>query len=237
MATSLDVKKLFAAGAHFGHRTSRWHPKMAPYIHSKRGGVHIIDLTKTVECLNDALGFLRTTAASGKAILFVGTKRQLRPIVLKAAASCSMPYVTERWLGGLLTNFPTISGRVNRLKQLESQMASGELSSKYSKLELQRLGEEIEQLEVNFGGVKGMGNLPAALFVVDVHGEQTATREANKLGIPVVGIVDSNADPTPIDYPIPANDDAIKTVELIASEVAEAVQAGKARIKPTEESK
>lgn len=230
MVSPPDIKTLFEAGAHFGHRTSRWHPKMAPYIHSKRGGIHVIDLVKTQSALASALKFIEELAAEGKTILFVGTKRQAQPIVAEAAIECGMPYVNSRWLGGMLTNFETISKRVRRLGDLEKGMDSGELASKYSKLEVQRFAEEIEQLKINFEGVKNMEQLPSAVFVLDVHSESIAVREAKKLGLPVIGIVDTNTDPTTIDWPIPANDDAIKTLKLIAESMAEAIKAGKTRI-------
>jgi small subunit ribosomal protein S2 len=235
MVTVPDVKALFAAGAHFGHRTSRWHPKMAPYIHSKRGGIHIIDLERTHEQLREAAKFAEGVAAEGKLVLFVGTKRQARPIVEQAARGSGMPFVSERWLGGMLTNFQTILKRVQRLRSLEQQMASGELAGKYSKLEVLRLQGEIDSLNRNFGGIKDMSALPGAVFVADVHGEPTAVREAVKLSIPVIGIVDSNTDPSLLTVPIPANDDAIKALLLITETIAAAVKEGKSRAKPAEE--
>jgi len=232
MATNeVDIKKLLEAGAHFGHKTERWHPKMAPYIHSKRGGAHIIDLTKTVEGLDEALSFLTKTASEGKQILLVGTKRQARDIVKKAAEATGMPYVTERWLGGMLTNWNTIGGRVKHLQDLENRMASGELANKYNKLEVQRFQEEIDQLNVMYGGVKELHARPGAVFVVDVVHDANAVREATKLGVPIVAIVDTNADPTLIKYPIPANDDAIKSIQLIVDYVQAAIEAGKAKVK------
>lgn len=232
MATvDVDIKKLLEAGAHFGHKTSRWHPKMAPYIHSKRGGSHIIDLTKTVASLDDALAFLTDTAAAGKQVLFVGTKRQAQDIVKQAAEATNMPYVTNRWLGGMLTNWNTIGGRVKHLKDLESRMASGELANKYSKLEVQRFQEEIDQMGEIYGGIKEMNSRPGAVFVVDVTHDVNAVREANKMGIPVVALVDTNADPTNVKFPIPCNDDAIKAIQLIVDYVQQAVEAGKAKAK------
>ncbi len=225
--TDVDIKQLLEAGAHFGHKTERWHPKMAPYIHSKRGGSHIIDLTKTVEKLEPALAFLQETAAQGKQILLVGTKRQAQEIIAKAAEATGMPYVTQRWLGGLLTNVATISGRIKHLKDLETKMDSGALAVKYNKLELQRFQEEIDAMNVMYGGVKHMAVRPGALFVVDILHEANAVREAKKLDIPVVAIVDTNADPSLVTYPIPCNDDAIKTIELITSYVVQAIETGK----------
>jgi len=231
MATDVDIKKLLEAGAHFGHKTSRWHPKMAPYIHSKRDGSHIIDLTKTVAGLEEALEFLTKTSAAGKQVLFVGTKRQAQDIIKKAAEATGQPYVTERWLGGMLTNWNTIGGRVKHLQDLENRMASGELAAKYNKLEVQRFQEEIDQLNSIYGGIKELSARPGAVFVVDIIAETNAIKEANKLGIPVVAIVDTNADPSVVKYPIPANDDAIKTIQLITDYVQQAVQAGKTQTK------
>jgi small subunit ribosomal protein S2 len=229
MAVDVDIKKLLEAGAHFGHKTDRWHPKMAQYIHSKRGGTHIIDLAKTVEGLDVALAFLTKTAAAGKQVLLVGTKRQAQDIIKKAAVETDMPYVTERWLGGMLTNWNTIGGRVKHLQDLENRMASGELANKYNKLEVQRFQEEIEQMNVLYGGVKELNSRPGAIFIVDIVNDVNAVREAKKLGIPIVAIVDTNADPSQATYPIPANDDAIKTIQLIVDYVQAAIQSGKAQ--------
>lgn len=227
MATDVDIKKLLEAGAHFGHKTSRWHPKMAQYIHSKRGGSHIIDLTKTVEGLEKALNFLEDTAADGKQILLVSTKRQAQDIMNKLAADTAMPFVTERWLGGMMTNKATMNGRIKHLKDLETKMESGQLASKYSKLEVQRFQEEIEEMNHLYGGIKNMAAKVGAVFVIDVTHDINAVREANKLNIPVVALVDTNADPTDIDYPIPCNDDAIKTITLITEYVKSAIETGK----------
>lgn len=231
MATDVDIKKLLEAGAHFGHKTERWHPKMAPYIHSKRGGTHIIDLAQTVTRLEEALDFLTKTAAAGKQILLVGTKRQAQDIVRKAAEETGMPFVTERWLGGMLTNWNTIGGRVKHLQDLENRMASGELANKYNKLEVQRFQEEINQMNVLYGGVKELNARPGAVFIVDVVSDANALREATKLGIPIVALVDTNADPSQVKYPIPANDDAIKTIDLIVGYVKSAILTGKAQAK------
>jgi small subunit ribosomal protein S2 len=227
MATDVDIKKLLEAGAHFGHKTSRWHPKMAPYIHSKRGGTHIIDLTKTVEQLERALNFVEDTASEGKQVLVVGTKRQAHDIIKKLALETDMPFVVERWLGGMLTNRNTIGGRVKHLKDLEEKMENGTLAAKYSKLEVQRYQEEIDEMNHIYGGIKNMAAKVGAVFVTDVTHDVNAVREARKLGVPIVGIVDTNADPTLIDYPIPANDDAIKTIQLISDYVQQAIEAGK----------
>ncbi len=235
-AIAVDIKKLLEAGAHFGHKTSRWHPKMAPYIHSKRGGSHIIDLTKTVEALDEALDFLTKTAADGKQVLLVSTKRQAKDIVKKLAEDTGMPYVVERWLGGMLTNRNTIGGRIKHLKDLEAKMESGELANKYSKLELQRFQEEIDQMNFLYGGVKDLAAKPGAVFVMDITHDHNAVREARKLGLKIVGLVDSNADPSQVDYPIPCNDDAIKALQLVADYVGQAIQAGKAKIKKEDKS-
>lgn len=238
MATKdVDIKQLLEAGAHFGHKSSRWHPKMAPYIHSKRNGSHIIDLTKTVEQLEKALDFVEKTAADGKQILFVGTKRQAQPILKAAAEATNMPYVTQRWLGGMLTNRNTIGGRIKYLKDLEAKMESGQLASKYNKLELQRYQEEIDEMNVLYGGIKDMGIRPGALFIADINNEDNAVREARKLNIPIIAIADTNTDPSQVDYAIPANDDAIKTIQLIVDYITAAINAGKAKVKTTEKDK
>lgn len=235
MATNVDIKDLLAAGAHFGHKTSRWHPKMAPFIHSKRNGTHIIDLTKTVTSLEAALNFISDTTAAGKQILMVGTKRQAQDIVRKLAADTGMPFVTERWLGGMLTNFNTIGGRVKHLKSLEERMANGELANKYNKLEVQRFQEEIDELNRLYGGIKDIASKLGAVFIVDITHDTNAVREANKMGTPIVAITDTNADPSQVKYPIPANDDAIKTIQLIADYVAAAVAEGRAKTKKVED--
>jgi len=235
MAVDVDIKELLNAGAHFGHKTERWHPKMAPYIHSKRGGTHIIDLAQTVTALEDALSFLTKTAADGKQVLLVGTKRQAQDIVKQAAVEVKMPYVTERWLGGMLTNWNTIGGRVKHLQELENRLASGELANRYSKLEVQRFQEEIERMNLLYGGVKELNARPGAMYVADIVNDINAVREAKRLKIPIVAIVDTNADPSLVNYPIPANDDAIKTIQLIGDEVKSAIVTGKASVKKVAE--
>lgn len=228
MATAgVDIKKLLEAGAHFGHQSSRWHPRMAPYIHSKREGSHIIDLTKTVEALDEALVFLQETAAAGKQILLVSTKRQAKDKIKEVAEATGMPYVTERWLGGMLTNQNTIGARIKHLKDLEGRMASGELANRYNKLEVQRFQEEIKAMNFLYGGIKDMVAKPGALFVVDIVHDHIAVKEANKLKIPVVALVDTNADPSLVRYPIPSNDDATKTINLMLDYVRQAIEAGK----------
>jgi len=231
MATKVDIKQLLEAGAHFGHKTERWHPKMAPYIHSKRGGSHIIDLTKTTQCLEDALQFLTKTAADGKQVLLVGTKKQAQDIIKKAAADTGMPFVSERWLGGMLTNNKTIGGRVKHLKDLEAKMQSGELANKYNKLEVQRFQEEIDEMNRLYGGIKEMNSKIGAVYITDINADQNALREANKLKVPIVAIVDTNTDPRQVQYPVPANDDAIKALQLITDYVVAAINTGKASTK------
>jgi small subunit ribosomal protein S2 len=228
-STEVDIKELLNAGAHFGHKTSRWHPKMAPYIHSKRGGSHIIDLTKTVEKLEVALNFLSRTVAGGKQVLIVGTKRQAQDIARKLADDTKMPFVVERWPGGLLTNQKTISGRIKHLKDLESKMESGELVNRYNKLEVQRFQEEIQRMNVMYGGIKDMAAKPGAIFIFDMVHDDNAIAEARKLHIPIVAISDTNADPSLVDFPIPANDDAIKALQLIADYVQAAIEDGRSK--------
>lgn len=224
--SKVDIKALLDAGAHFGHKTSRWHPKMAPYIHSKRQGGHIINLEKTVEALQTALPELAKIAKCGKKILFVGTKKQLKDITKAAAESVDMPYVTVRWVGGILTNVETIRKQIKKLKDLERRMASGELEARYSKLEVQRYQEEIDMLNERYGGIKEMSEQPAAIIVVDAVQDQNAIKEARSLEIPIFAITDTNVDPTPIDYVIPCNDDAIKAVQLILDYFVEAIKSG-----------
>ncbi|MEX0934578.1 MAG: 30S ribosomal protein S2 [Candidatus Saccharimonadales bacterium] len=236
----VDIKTLLEAGAHFGHKTSRWNPKMSKYIHSKRGGIHIIDLEQTLTQLEKSANFLNSVAASGKKILFVGTKKHIAPTIQEVAEKINMPYVTERWMGGMLTNFTTISERVKRLKQLNEELESGELSETYNKREILEFSEERDKLAQDFGGIMEMDGAPGAVFVSDVITEKTAIREAKRLKIPIVAIVDSNGDPTIVDYPIPANDDALKTIELITSVLTEAIAEGSAgyssKPRPKEES-
>lgn len=225
--TQVDIKQLLEAGAHFGHQTSRWHPRMAPYIHSKRDGGHIIDLTKTVEALDKALAFISDTAAAGKQVLLVSTKRQAKDKIREVAQATNMPYVTERWLGGMLTNVSTIGGRIRHLKDLESRMISGELANRYSKLEVQRFQEEIDEMNRLYGGIKELAAKPGAVFVVDALQDSIAIKEARKLGVPVVALIDTNADPSVADYPIPCNDDATKAITLILDYVQNAIESGK----------
>ena len=199
---------------------------MAPYIHSKRQESHIIDLVKTVEGLDAALPFLTSVVASGKKVLLVGTKKQAKDIVKTAAERVNQPYVTERWIGGMLTNRSTISAQIKKLKDLEKRMASGELEKRYNKLEVQRFQEEIDNLTMKYGGIKDLAGKPGALVVTDVITDANAVREAKTLGVPVVGFVDTNANPEGIDYVIPANDDAIKGIQLLLDYVTEAIAEG-----------
>ena len=227
MAVEVDIKALLEAGVHFGHKTSRWHPKMSQYIHSKRQDSHIIDLTKTVEGLEKALPFITKVVSSGKQVLLVGTKKQAKTLVEEVACKTAQPYVTERWMGGMLTNVATVTSQIKNLKNLERRMDSGELANRYSKLEVQRFQEEIDNLNKKYGGIKELNGKPGAVFVTDVLEDKNAVAEAKKLGVPVIAIVDTNADPTNIDYVIPGNDDAIKGLSLILDYVAQAIEEGK----------
>lgn len=234
MAVSVDIKALLEAGVHFGHKTSRWHPKMAPYIHSKRQDSHIIDLTKTVEGLEKALPFLSSVAAAGKSVLFVATKKQTKDLVKSTAEALNQPYMTERWVGGTLTNVATISAQIKKLHDLERRMAAGDLEKRYNKLEVQRFQEEIDALNLKYSGIKDLSGKPGAVFVIDVPGDLNAVKEAKALGVPVVALVDTNADPSLIDYIIPANDDAIKGVSLLLDYVRQAIEEGRAKAKVEE---
>lgn len=227
MSENIDMKALLEAGAHFGHKTSRWHPKMAPYIHSRRQGAHIINLEKTVEGLENALPKITEIAKNGKKILFVGTKKQMKDIVKAAAESVNMPYVTVRWVGGALTNVETVNKQIKKVKDLERRMESGELEKRYNKLEIQRIQEEIDLLNERYGGIKEMTEQPAAIIVVDALEDKNAVKEANTLKIPVFAITDTNVDPTNIDYVIPANDDSIKATTLILDYFVNAIKEGK----------
>lgn len=226
MASNVDIKALFESGVHFGHKTSHWNPKMAQYIHSKRQESHIINLEKTVKGLEIALPFLARVVSNGKQVLFVGTKKHTKDIIKQKAIDSKQPYMTERWLGGTLTNVATVTQQIKKLKDLEKRMVSGDLEKRYSKLEVQRFQEEIDDLNSKYGGIKDLNGKPGALLVIDVIGDANAIKEAKTLGIPVVAIVDTNADPTLIDYVIPGNDDAIKGVQLILDYVTSAIAEG-----------
>ena len=218
----ISMKQLLEAGVHFGHQTRRWNPKMAPYIFTERNGIYIIDLQKTVKMIDEAYAFVKEVAESGKPILFVGTKKQAQAAIEDEAKRCDMFFVNQRWLGGMLTNYKTISQRIKRIYDIEEMEADGTFD-KLSKKEVQTLNHEADKLEKFLGGIKDMNGMPGAIFVVDPKKEKIAVNEAKKLNIPVVGIVDTNCDPDDVDYVIPANDDAIRAVKLIAGCMADAV--------------
>ncbi|MFA7661369.1 MAG: 30S ribosomal protein S2 [Anaerovoracaceae bacterium] len=218
----VSMKQLLEAGVHFGHQTRRWNPKMAPYIFTERNGIYIIDLQKTVKKIEEAYEFMRSVAESGRPVLFVGTKKQAQSAILDEARRCGMFFVNERWLGGMLTNYKTISGRIDRLNEIKAMETDGTFE-KLSKKEVSKLRLELERLEKFLGGIKDMKGMPGAIFVVDPKKERIAVKEARILGIPVIGIADTNCDPDDLDYVIPANDDAIRAVKLIASCMADAV--------------
>jgi small subunit ribosomal protein S2 len=233
--SNVDIKVLFENGAHFGHKVSRWNPKMAKYIHSKRQDIHVIDLEQTVEAINSAKQFLEQTVSNGRQVLFVGTTKQMRDIVKKVADDLGQPYVVERWLGGMLTNHATIGSQIKKLKQLEKRMATGELANRYNKLEVQRFQEQIDADNFKYGGIKDMKGRPGALVIASSVNDKNAVAEAKKLNIPIVALVDTNGDPDGINYAIPANDDAIKSVELILGYLAESIKAGLAKVVKREE--
>ena len=220
------MKQLLEAGVHFGHQTRRWNPKMAEYIFQARNGIHIIDLQKSSKKLDEAYDFLKNQAEEGKTVLFVGTKKQAQECVKEAAEKCGMYYVNQRWLGGTLTNFKTIRNRVKRLTDIEKMQEDGTFEV-LPKKEVILLKKEMEKLERNLGGIKEMTELPGVMFVVDPNKEKIAILEARKLGIPVIGLVDTNCNPEDVDYPIPGNDDAIRAVKLIMDVMANAVIEGK----------
>jgi len=224
--SNITMRQMLEAGVHFGHQTRFWHPKMRPYIFGERNRIHIINLEKTLPLFNEAMGYLTKLAGNGGTILFVGTKRQATDIISEAAARCGSPYVNHRWLGGMLTNYRTVKKSIERLKMLESVLADETSSQKLSKKELLTLDRERIKLEKSLGGIKEMSGLPDAVFVVDVGHEYIAVSEANKLNIPVVGVVDSNCKPDGVDYVIPGNDDAIRAIQLYAHAAADAVLAG-----------
>lgn len=236
MPDTATIKQLLEAGAHFGHQTSRWNPRMKSYIFTKRNGIHIIDLEQTMVMLDKACDFIQQVAAEGGSILFVGTKKQAQETIEEEAKRCGMYYVNQRWLGGVLTNFATIQARIDYLVRLEDQQTRGEFN-RLPKKEALKLGEEISRLNRQMGGFKEMTSLPTALFIVDPTKERIALAEAKRIGIPVVAIVDTNCNPDDIDHPIPANDDAIRAIKLICSKVADSVIEGRSGITaiPTEE--
>ena len=222
----ISMKQLLEAGVHFGHQTRRWNPKMAQYIFTERNGIYIIDLQKTVRKIDEAYMFVRDVALEGKTILFVGTKKQAQESIESEDKRCNMFYVNNRWLGGMLTNFRTIRSRIDRLNAIDKMEADGQFDI-LPKKEVIKLMAEREKLEKNLGGIREMKKLPGALFVVDPRKEHIAVTEARRLGIPIVGIVDTNCDPDEIDYVIPGNDDAIRAVKLIAGKMADAVLEGR----------
>jgi small subunit ribosomal protein S2 len=223
----ITMKALLETGVHFGHRTQKWHPKMKPYIFTERNGIHIIDLQQTVAALEHAYNLVRDTAAAGEMVLFVGTKRQAQESVQKEAERCGMPYINQRWLGGTLTNWKTIKARIDELKRLEEGQATGKFVHLTKKEDL-IIGRKVIRLQNRLGGIREMPKLPALIFVVDVHRESTAVREANILALPVIGLVDTNCDPSGIDLVIPGNDDAIRAIKLLTGRLADAALEGQA---------
>jgi small subunit ribosomal protein S2 len=223
---NVTMKELLEAGVHFGHETKRWDPKMKPYIFGARNGIYIIDLQKTVQLFKEAYQFIRDVASRGEYILFVGTKKQAQEAIFEQANRCGMFYVNHRWLGGMMTNFQTIKQSIDRLNKLEA-MKNEEIYSLLPKKEVLELEKERTRLEKSLGGIKHMDRLPGAIFVVDPKKEKIAIREARKIGIPSIGIVDTNCDPEDVDFVIPGNDDAIRAIQLFTSKIADAVMDGK----------
>jgi len=224
----LTLKDLLEAGVHFGHQTKRWNPKMKPYIFMEKNGIHIIDLQKTLDAAHAARDAVHKASESGKAVLFLGTKPQAKNAIREEATRCSMPYVTERWLGGTLTNFNTVRRSLNKLEHLEKIETDGTIEQ-FSKKEILRMAKEKEKLLKALGGIREMGDLPALIFIVDTKKEANAVNEARKLGIPIIGLIDTNADPDEVEYPIPANDDAMRAITLFCKMVADACLDGRAR--------
>ena len=235
MLTTL-IRELVDSGVHFGHRVSWWNPKMAPYIYSKRNGIHIINVKETVKGLLVAKKFVSQAVSQGQDVLFVGTKRQAKQSINEQASRCSMPYVNERWLGGTLTNFRTIRSRLARLEELEALEESGQISN-YSKKMITTLTREKRKIKRNLEGIRKMSKLPGAVVVIDCRREYLALRESRKLGITTIGLIDTNSDPDTVDIAIPGNDDAMRTIELLLRELAESVEEGKAASKGSEEAK
>jgi len=226
LANIISMKQLLEAGVHFGHQTRRWNPKMAPFIFMNRNGIHIIDLQQTVTRLNEAYKFVEQIAAEGGTILFVGTKKQAQEAVAEEAGRCGMYYVNHRWLGGMLTNYQTIQLRIRYLRELETRRDRGDFD-RLPKKEVQHLQDDIVRLERILGGIKDMRRLPNAIFIIDTRKERTAVLEARRLEIPIIALADTNSDPDEIDYPIPANDDAIRAVRLLSAKIADAVIEGR----------
>lgn len=221
----VSMKSLLESGVHFGHRTNKWNPRMKPYIFTERNGIHIIDLQQTVKALTEAYELIRDTVANGGKVMFVGTKRQAQETIVDEATRCGMPYVTERWLGGMLTNWSTILQRIFELEKLEKMRTTGEIE-RLTKKEGLMIDREIKRLETRLSGVRNLRTLPDLLFVIDVSREYTAVHEANLKGIPVIAMVDTNCDPTGVDYVIPSNDDAIRAIKLMVAKIADAVIEG-----------
>jgi small subunit ribosomal protein S2 len=233
--TTITIKELLEAGVHFGHQTKRWNPKMKKYLFGERNGIYIIDLQKTLKKFQEAAEFITRVAAEGLPVVFVGTKKQAADVIEEEATRCEQFFVNHRWLGGTLTNFQTIRKSVNRLRQIEESEAKGELE-RLTKKEAMGLRREGQKLEHALGGIKGMDRLPGAIFVIDTKNERIAVREARRLGIPLVAVVDTNCDPEEIDYPIPGNDDAIRAIRLMVARIADAVLEGRAmRVKAAED--
>jgi len=225
---AVSMRQMLEAGVHFGHQTRYWNPKMATYLFGARNKIHIIDLEKTLPLFNDAMNYLGQMTANKGTILFVGTKKAARKVVAEEATRCGMPYVNHRWLGGMMTNFKTIKKSINRLKELEAMKVDGTLYQRFGKKEALGMERELEKLERSLGGIKDMKGIPDVIFILDVGYEKNAISEAKKLGIPVVGVVDSNNSPEKIDYVIPGNDDSIRAVKLYCESVAAAVLEAKA---------
>ena len=225
MPVKVNIKTLLEAGCHYGHQTRRWNPKMRPYIFGERNEIYILDLKQTIINADKAYSFVKNTVARGGSVLFVGTKKQAQEPIQAQAERCEMPYINQRWLGGMLTNFVTIRSRVDRMEELEAMVEDGRMAA-LPKKEQAVLGKELEKLQRNLSGVRNMKALPKAVFVIDTKREELAVREANRLGIPVIGLVDTNSDPDLIDYPIPANDDAIRSVALMCELIADGCLAG-----------
>ncbi len=234
MAVKINIRTLLEAGCHYGHQTRRWNPKMKPFIFGERNGIYILDLKQTVLGADKAYSFLKDTAAKGGRILFVGTKKQAQEPIAAQAERCGMPYINQRWLGGMLTNFVTMRSRIDRMEELEAMVEDGRMAL-LPKKEQAVLGKELEKLQRNLGGARELHALPQAIFVVDTKREEIAVKEANRLHIPVVGLLDTNSDPDVIDFGIPANDDAIRSVALMCELVADAVLSGSGKEQITAE--
>ncbi len=230
MNQDLDIQELLQAGAHFGHQTEKWNPKMKKYVYGEKNGVYIIDLAQTIPMAKKAYDFLKKTASTGKSVLFVGCKRQARNVIRDSAESCGAFHVTYRWLGGMLTNYKTIALSIDKLRKVEKMKENGDFTL-LTKKEQSKINKEVEKLERNLGGIKNMRRVPGAVFVVDPNNERIAIQEARHLGIPVIAITDTNCDPSGIDYVVPGNDDAIKSITLFAKYFSQAVAEGESKVK------